>query len=162
MEETGILENSTLHGLVLPHFEPGRISFCIFARSPFSVSISGTERGVRNGKRCQEPFPHRPVVQKGVKKGVRNRFRTGPWFKKVSKTVAGPARRVLRTTAKDPSLNHDRIAERGAFCPMVKDRLRHLAAPRSTGDRNALRKHKGGLSFRRIEMLSGREKSDNP
>jgi len=23
MEETGILENSTLHGLVLPHFEPG-------------------------------------------------------------------------------------------------------------------------------------------
>jgi hypothetical protein len=25
MEETGILENSTLHGLVLPHFEPGQI-----------------------------------------------------------------------------------------------------------------------------------------
>jgi hypothetical protein len=114
------------------------ISFCIFARSPFSASISGT------------------------KNGVRNRFRSGPWFKTVSETVAGTARRLLRTRAPDRSLNHDGIAERRAFCTPVKGRSRHLFGPRSTGDRDALRKRKGGLSFRRVVMLCGRQKSDNP
>ena len=55
-------------------------------------------------------FCHEAVPGGRERQGIHARAAVGPWFKKGSGTVAGTARRVLRTSVPDPFLNQAAVA----------------------------------------------------
>jgi len=66
--------------------------------------------------------------------------RLATWFKKGSGTVAGTARRVLRTTAPDPFLNHARLVILALVCGMTNnDAVRGAGEPPGTGRQSPAR-----------------------
>jgi len=70
MEETGILENSTLHGLVLPHFEPGP-KLGLVQNGGFSGNSTDDERALT--VKVYEPAPQ-VVVSGSAEAAVAKQF----------------------------------------------------------------------------------------
>ena len=82
--------------------------------SPSAIGVHGlTVRGhYLHLRRYRSMTSHLPVFAR----------KKGAWFKKGSGTVAGTARRVLRTTVPDPFLNHAKKGYSADLCRTRRSR----------------------------------------